>query len=62
MPRKILRSQSERYPFRVELNATKVLTIKGVGTIIDQKTEWLFVKLDKNNEIIKTSIFIVELF
>jgi hypothetical protein len=61
VPRKILRSQLKHYPFRAEINVTKVLTLQGVGTIVDQKTEWIFVRLDKNNEIIKTSIFIVDL-
>ncbi|MCQ6560636.1 hypothetical protein [Paenibacillus mendelii] len=61
MPRKILRSESSPYPFKVILNQTRVVTLQGKGTIIDRTSEWIFVKLDRNNVTIKTSIFIVEL-
>lgn len=61
MPRKILRSQSAEYPFSVKSNETRVLTREGKGTITDRTNEWIYVKLDKNSTIIKTSIFIVEL-
>lgn len=61
MPRKILRSQSSQYPFKVILNQTRVKTLHGKGTIIDKTNEWVFVKLDRDGSIIKTSIFIVEL-
>ncbi|UVI28340.1 hypothetical protein [Paenibacillus spongiae] len=61
MPRKILRSQSSQYPFKVILNQTRVETLHGRGTIIDRTNEWIFVKLDRNKSTIKTSIFIVEL-
>ncbi|MNI09682.1 hypothetical protein D3C73_627670 [compost metagenome] len=60
MPRKILRSQSSEYPFTVNLNETRVITRDGKGTITNQANEWIYVKLDRNNTIIKTSIFFVE--
>jgi hypothetical protein len=61
MPRKILRSQSQLYPFGVELNITRVSTMNGRGTIINRINEWVFVKLDRNDKIIKTNIFLVDL-
>lgn len=60
MPRKILRSQAEMYPFQVELNKTRVITREGKGIITNRTNEWIYVKLDKNNSIIKTSIYLVE--
>ncbi|MFD0711986.1 hypothetical protein [Paenibacillus sp. GCM10027626] len=61
MPRKILRSESAQYPFKVTLNETRVTTLHGKGTITNRTNEWIFVKLDKNDTTIKTSIFLVEL-
>ncbi|MFE5320070.1 hypothetical protein ACFQ88_15290 [Paenibacillus sp. NPDC056579] len=61
MPKKVLRSQSVHYPFSVLLNKTKVLTREGKGVVVDKQTEWIYVRLDKNGVIIKTSIFLTEL-
>ncbi len=61
MPKKVLRSQSAHYPFQVLLNKTKVLTREGRGTVVDKQTEWIYVKLDKNGTVIKTSIYLTEL-
>ncbi|MFH5185587.1 hypothetical protein ACHHV8_24690 [Paenibacillus sp. TAB 01] len=61
MPRKILRSQSELYPFVVEVNKTRVSTREGKGVITNKCNEWIYVKLDKNSQTIKTSIYFVEL-
>ncbi|OXM84347.1 hypothetical protein [Paenibacillus rigui] len=60
MPRKVLRSQSELYPFVVELNKTRVITREGKGLITKKTNEWIYVLLDKNNQTIKTSIYLVE--
>ncbi|WP_282941358.1 hypothetical protein [Paenibacillus sp. RC67] len=43
------------------MNKTKVLTREGKGTVIDKQTEWIYVKLEKNGTVIKTSIFLTEL-
>ncbi|UQZ86832.1 hypothetical protein SK3146_06125 [Paenibacillus konkukensis] len=61
MPKKVLRSQSAHYPFPVLLNKTRVLTREGKGIVIDKQTEWIYVQLEKNGSIIKTSIFLTEL-
>jgi hypothetical protein len=61
MPRKILRSQSQLYPFGVELHITRVSTSNGNGTIINRINEWIFVKLDRNDQIVKTNIFLADL-
>lgn len=61
MPKKVLRSQSVHYPFPVSLHKTKVLTREGKGVVVDKQTEWIYVRLDKNGSIFKTSIFLTEL-
>jgi len=61
MPRKILRSESAQYPFKVILDQTRVNTLHGKGTVRQRKNEWIFVQLDKNGSTIKTSIFLVDL-
>ncbi|TCZ81130.1 hypothetical protein E0485_02315 [Paenibacillus albiflavus] len=61
MPKKVLRSQSVQYPYKVQLNKTKVITRDGVGTVTQQKSEWLFVKLDHSDRTVRTNIFYAEL-
>ncbi|SFM17366.1 hypothetical protein SAMN03159341_11933 [Paenibacillus sp. 1_12] len=61
MPRKILRSQSAEYPFHIKLNETMVVTREGTGIVTSRANEWIYVKLDRTDKIIKTSIFFVEL-
>lgn len=60
MPKKILRSQSEQYPYRVQINITKVQTRDGIGTVTHQMSEWLMVKLDHNERTIRTNIYLAE--
>jgi len=61
MPKKVLRSQSVQYPYKVQLNKTKVITRDGVGTVTQQNSEWLFVKLDHCGRTVRTNIFYADL-
>ena len=60
MPKKILRSESAHYPYKVQINKTKVITRDGIGTVTEQKSEWLLVKLDHSDRTVRTSIFFAE--